>query len=119
MLNSDLGVVSCVGSSGRFGINIVVMPGPARASVDVDALLQRQKQVKHDIRSLMGDVTATTEITPPLTAPVPIKRKKGQAVSLFELPPVPDKIDTHWDYLLKEMQWYVAWFEIRDAHNSK
>ena len=82
------------------------MPGPKPTAVDVDALVERQQAVEAQIRSLMTNNDNDTP-APPLTAPVAAKRKKGQAVSLMELPPVPDKTDTHWDYLLKEMQWYV------------
>lgn len=82
------------------------MPGPKPSAVDVDALVERQQAVEAQIRSLMT-TNDNDAPAPPLTAPVAAKRKKGQAVSLTELPPVPDKTDTHWDYLLKEMQWYV------------
>ena len=82
------------------------MPGPKPSAADVDALVERQQAVEEQIRSLMRTNDNDNDApVPPLTAPVAAKRKKGQAVSLTELPPVTDKTDTHWDYLLKEMQW--------------
>lgn len=87
------------------------MPPPksaAAAAGDYEDLVARQRELEDEIRGAMGDVVVGPDnIIPPLTAPVPPKRKKGEAVSLVELPPVPEKTDTHWDYLLKEMQWYV------------
>ena len=82
----------------------------AAAAAAADDLLARQKQVQDEIRRVMGTSSTADDDTDrptPVTAPVAPKRKNGQAVSLVELPPIPNKTDTHWDYLLKEMQWYV------------
>jgi hypothetical protein len=78
------------------------MPPP---KVNADDLVQRQQAVEDSLRHLVAGATDTDPSLMPLTAPVAPKHKKGQAVSLWELPPVADTTDTHWDYLLKEMQW--------------
>lgn len=88
------------------------MPPGKPSTADHDDLVARQEELEQDLRQVMGGAknsdNPTSTPPPPLTAPVPPKRKPGQAVSLVELPPVPDKTDTHWDFLLKEMQWYVS-----------
>eukprot|EP00977_Amphora_coffeiformis_P002123 scaffold407_cov168-Amphora_coffeaeformis.AAC.19 len=102
------------------------MPPARPAAADYEDLVSRQKELENEIRKVMGDVVGDVvvndtdmNITPPLTAPAPPKHKKGEAVSLVDLPPVPDKTDTHWDYLLKEMQWLATDFTSeRKRHQS-
>lgn len=89
-------------------------------TLKADALLARQAEIHAELRDLWGNVTNDRASdnqggdgeTPciPLEPPVPPKRKKGQAVSLTELPPVPPKTDVHWDFLCKEMQWLATDF---------
>ena len=95
----------------------VMPPVKSSSAADYEDLVSRQRELEDEIRKVMvGDVDTMNDadkLVPPLTAPAPPKHKKGQAVSIVDLPPVPDKTDTHWDYLLKEMQWCVWYTSMR------